>query len=297
MLGSHSAELQVTKLLQGLSQSPLPDYLAEQCSDSTTNGRFCEPCVQLKAVDAQLVSYLEEVNKLLRLKVALTGRLNQHHDRLTRRLPVEIVSYIFSIYTEGVNSSFDLGDPIVESGPLLLGSVSKSWRRIAFSTPHLWNTVNINMFLDDNLPMKVELTKEWLDRSRQLPLHLTVVCESLLRRLTPISRSDLTHTDRLLPRLESLEFKGYKAFSWSRLASLVSATTSELDGGPNFPIRPECTTSIRRISFNLYETDAEIDCVDPQSLAHFKRAQEAGTFHCQAMDRFGDRVRGRMFMF
>jgi hypothetical protein len=39
----------------------------------------------------------------------------------------------------------------------------------------LWNTVNIHIRSSDNLRTKAELTKEWLDRSRQLPLHLSLV--------------------------------------------------------------------------------------------------------------------------
>ena len=41
--------------------------------------------------------------------------------------------------------------------------------------PHLWNTSNIHIPSNDNLAMKVGLTKEWLDRSIELPLHLSVV--------------------------------------------------------------------------------------------------------------------------
>ena len=133
--------------------------------------------MQLKAVDAKLYAHLEEINKLLNTKAELEERVNRHHDPLTRYLPVEVTSHIFTIYTEDLNSAFDPQNPIVERGPLLLGAISKSWRRIAFSTPHLWNTVNIHILSNDNLPMQVGLTKEWLDRSGQLPLHLSVVHE------------------------------------------------------------------------------------------------------------------------
>jgi hypothetical protein len=103
----------------------------------------------------------------------------------------------------------------------------------------------------------------------------------LLRRLTPIRPSEFIHIDRLLPRLESLEFVGYKAFSWSCLASLVSAAT--FDGGLNFrtlPERPECTNSIRHISFEVCAAE-EMERIDTQSLVHFKGAHRAGIFRCQ----------------
>ena len=105
----------------------------------------------------------------------------------------------------------------------------------------------------------------------------------LLRRLTPIRPSEFTHTERLLPRLESLEFLGYKGFSWSCLASFVSAVT--LDRSPNLrttPERPECTNSIRRISFKVYGEE-ELEHVDAQSLIHFKAAHRAGIFRCQLL--------------
>ena len=132
--------------------------------------------MQLKSVDAKLYAHLEEINKLLEIKAEVAERVNQHHDPFTH-LPVEIVSYIFAIYTKDLNSSLDTRNSIVERGPLLLGAVSKFWRRVAFSTPHLWNTVTIHILSNDNLPMKVELTKEWLHRSQQLPLHISLVHE------------------------------------------------------------------------------------------------------------------------
>jgi hypothetical protein len=130
-------------------------------------------------LNAKLYEHLEEINKLLKIQEELKERVNEYHDPLTRYLPVEIASHIFAIYTEDFNSAFDPRNSIVERGPLLLGAVSKSWRRIAFSTPHLWNTVNIHIPSpsNDKLPMKVGLTKEWLDRSRQLPLHLSLLHE------------------------------------------------------------------------------------------------------------------------
>jgi hypothetical protein len=483
--------------------------------------------MKLKAVDAKIYEHLEEINKLLKIQEDMKQCVNEHHDPLTRCLPVEIVSVI---YTEDINSGFDPRNPIVEHGPLLLGAISKSWRRIAFSTPHLWNTVNIHILSDDNLPMKVGLTKKWLDRSGQLPLHLSVVQEDsnavnleliplfkvlqnvsprwctlvlgisarlyttflgevtcaptleflnligdsdedgrfrlphtpslkhlnvrvsihfssisidwsnlttveaiqilmeeyfeilrvserlesfrlgdvigepedplpitpithsalrelylerndetmvhaselvtmlnlskfpslekfgynswsrtsfpnsaipsifnrsrcqlthfdlcgdlrsgttddlisilsdlptithfkledkrrhlddaimsnkLLQRLTPFCTSESLHIDRLLPRLESLEFLGYKGFSWSYLASLVNATTS--DGGANLrttPKRPECTNSIRRISFRVYAVKETVEHIDTQSLAYFKGAHRVGIFHCQIL--------------
>jgi hypothetical protein len=172
---SHSAE-ELQEVLQGILKSPPVDYFAEPCSEKTTLGRSCGPCMHLDAVDMQLYAYLEEINKLLKIQAEAKQRVNQHHDPLTRHLPVEISSYIFSIYTDDVNSDFDPQSSIIgRDGPLVLAAVSKTWRRVAFSTPDLWSTVNIHIRSSDNLRTKAELTKEWLAQSRRLPLHLSLV--------------------------------------------------------------------------------------------------------------------------
>jgi hypothetical protein len=173
MSASYLAE-ELQKLLRGILKA-LPFKPSEKrcsSSDSTTRGRLCDPCMQLNAVDAKLYAHLEEINKLLKTKAEVEQRVNQHHDPLIH-LPVEISSHIFTLYTEDLNSAFGPGYSTYGLGPLLLGAVSKFWRWVAFNTPHLWNTIKI-IFSNDNLPMKVGLTKEWLDRSGQLPLHLSL---------------------------------------------------------------------------------------------------------------------------
>ena len=173
MSALHSAE-ELHKLIQVILKALPLDYSAERCSDSTTLGRICDPCTQLKAVNAKLYAHFEEINKLLKIQAEVKQRVNQHHDPLSH-LPLEISSHIFAIYTEDVNSDFDPLSVVVQrGGPLLLGAVSQVWRQVAFSTPHLWNTVNIHILSNNNLRTKVKLTKEWLARSRQLPLHLSL---------------------------------------------------------------------------------------------------------------------------
>src|SRR5258708_4593685 len=171
MSASHSVE-EFRNLLQGILKSLPLEYSAKRCSDSTTRGQFCDPCTQLTAVGAKVYAHLEEINKLLKIQVEAKERVNQHHDPLAH-LPVEISSHIFTIYTEDVNSCFDPQFLHVErGGPLLLGAVSKFWRQVVFSTPHLWNTVNIHILSNDNLPTKMELTKKWLVLSPGVPLNL-----------------------------------------------------------------------------------------------------------------------------
>ena len=95
---------QVQNLFQSILKSPPLDYPAKGCSDSTTPGRFCEPPLQLEAVDAKLYAHHEEVDKLLRIRAGVKEHLNQHHDPVTCHLPPEITSHIFTLYSEDLNS-------------------------------------------------------------------------------------------------------------------------------------------------------------------------------------------------
>ena len=101
--------------------------------------------------------------------------------------------------------------------------------------------------------------------------------DQLLQRLTPTFGGEVTQT-KLLPHLESLEFWGFKAFSWSCLASLVSGTATS-DGSPISPTvmfeRQQSANPIRCISFRVYFT-GEPEFIDAHSLSCFKGARNAG---------------------
>ena len=248
MSALHSTE-ELQNLLQDILKSLPLEYSAKRCSDSTTRARSCDPCMQLTAVSAKVYAHLEEINKLLKIQAEAKERVNQHHDPLTR-FPVEITSDIFAIYTEDVNSYFDPLSLHVElSGPLLLGAVSKFWRQVAFSTPHLWNTVNIQILSNDNLPTKVKLTKEWLARSRELPLHLSLgyptwnMVESWRDPLIPLF-NELQHVSpRWCALFLAISARLYPAFLGKVtyapiLETLKLIDPSEEEGGFHLPRTP-----------------------------------------------------------
>ncbi|KAF8956724.1 hypothetical protein BDZ97DRAFT_2062756 [Flammula alnicola] len=153
----------------------LSNYDPHKCSIS--NGQPCAACVKLVELDAiidhQLVDLLEK-------RSALKTEINHHHDPLVHRLPCEITSYVFALYVEGVNDHVLYEQPSNKadwSPPLLLASVCRTWREIALKIPRLWASANIFLFRFDLRGSQAELVKQWLDRSGQLPLSISLTMD------------------------------------------------------------------------------------------------------------------------
>jgi F-box-like len=90
------------------------------------------------------------------------------------RLPLELLTEIFFICV------FEVGwldsDQSRYRPPMLFGMVCSAWRELAWSTPKLWNSVQLNL---DNAPDSVpSLVKGWLDRSGKLPLSIFAIREN-----------------------------------------------------------------------------------------------------------------------
>jgi len=100
--------------------------------------------------------------------------MNAMHDPITHKFPPEIGSYIFllSLPKFKIGSTWPKRTKFVV-GPLRLGAVCRTWRQLAWATPHLWETLNIaikppmRILLAKSLP---DLVREWLDRSGRVPL-------------------------------------------------------------------------------------------------------------------------------
>ncbi|KAM6500085.1 hypothetical protein JOM56_003099 [Amanita muscaria] len=95
-----------------------------------------------------------------------------------QRLFPEILAMIFTFCLPDVPK--DLGELkhiSSRNAPLLLCSVCSSWRCLAISTPHLWQT--LHFCSDEKLTINTESItsgiRTWLDRSRALPLSIRVV--------------------------------------------------------------------------------------------------------------------------
>ena len=66
-----------------------------------------------------------------------------NHDSLTRTLPLEVISYIFtfSLSTTDFLENF----PEEWNLPLTLGATWRKWRSMAWATPRLWTTIRVSI--------------------------------------------------------------------------------------------------------------------------------------------------------
>ncbi|KAF8229454.1 hypothetical protein L208DRAFT_1364050 [Tricholoma matsutake] len=87
------------------------------------------------------------------------------------RLPPEITSEVFLAYFVDHAWNRATSQPVSEL-PLLFGRICRTWREVAWSTPRLWNKLQINLLFMQNS----SLVDQWLSRSCTLPLSIRIVC-------------------------------------------------------------------------------------------------------------------------
>jgi hypothetical protein len=149
--------------LQGVEEDTI------SCSNSSPSDLFME------------LEVLE--NALSKLKIEqceLKRNKNHIHSSFIRIIPSEIIAVI---------SGFAITDfTITDSSPdaILLSSVCSDWRRAVVGTPELWSTIKIDLpfiQISDNkevarstlkLPRLADFIDEWLARSGQLPLNISL---------------------------------------------------------------------------------------------------------------------------
>ncbi len=97
----------------------------------------------------------------------LKSQINQMNSQFVRMLPTELIAEIFTYCLEDVDNSL----------PLKLGAVCTAFRTIAWSTPHLWATVILNITIPWRISTQAVLLRDWLSRSGRLPLSI-YLCSS-----------------------------------------------------------------------------------------------------------------------
>ncbi|KAF8959900.1 hypothetical protein BDZ97DRAFT_1364012 [Flammula alnicola] len=206
----------------------IEDFEPPKCSVSGP-GNPCDVCLQVSEMDVQIARARSLLADLGSKRKQLKMKLNSRHDQIARYLPVEVASHIFTFYVHGTDStqpSYKTASSAKRGVPLVLAAVCKAWRRIVFATPQLWTTMNIDLSIAGDPALQVELATQWLRRSGNMPLSITVDAPP-----NDGSQRPDRHTGALFEILKTY------AFRWKQLALFIpnkfySAFTEGLDDVP-----------------------------------------------------------------
>ncbi|KAK1233185.1 hypothetical protein PQX77_003670 [Marasmius sp. AFHP31] len=183
----------------------------------------------------------EEISRLQAKRKTLKQFVDLHHALLSpfRRVPADIWR---SIFIKCVPSNpYGLCTRTTKDAPLLLTTVCRSWREIAFSTPNLWTSIHIYLpapsiyTLDHAYIAKLrgrrEGLKAWLDRSGSLPLTISLGAEQMqhLPDLMLMSGTSIASEEaRNAQRIEFTELLSQYSRRWETVAFSSEAYVMDL---------------------------------------------------------------------
>ncbi|CAA7261324.1 unnamed protein product [Cyclocybe aegerita] len=164
----------------------------EECSTPNSYHGPCQGCRDISEVDVQIAQATALLLNLRLKRCDAKRRRNQHHDRLVRRLPVEVISRIFVHCLPPQSPLSGVGylgylesrcpKQRTQHPGLVVAAVCQSWRQIALATPRLWS-VAVMKIEESDVAAQAEMTADWLGRSGALPLSLEI------RQIKPDSSS------------------------------------------------------------------------------------------------------------
>jgi len=138
----------------------------------------CNPCSTFATLQTQAEKAEKTLITLRAAQQSLIPDINFHHSTFIRDIPSEVVCIIFGFCR----------DPAIEKPSeepqsrrfcmLTLGAVCKKWREIAWATPELWTFLQMldipESDCSSSFSLQIELAKEWLGRTANLPLNISL---------------------------------------------------------------------------------------------------------------------------
>ena len=147
-----------------------------ECIIPCSNSSPCKFCVELENLE-------NAIDGLLIKQCELKRNINRSHSQFIRLIPPEIIARISGF----ANTDFTINtDPTIMRSlppPILLSSVCSDWRGTVVGTPDLWSLIKIDLRLPyisntsdeaSTLLRLSTLIDEWLARSGQLPLYISL---------------------------------------------------------------------------------------------------------------------------
>ncbi|KAL0573819.1 hypothetical protein V5O48_008127 [Marasmius crinis-equi] len=182
----------------------------------------------LRDPEAEYNSIQEEIAKLRARQDELDVLINQHSALTSsvRRLPDEVLKEIFIQCLP----DYHLPTRDLDEAPLLLTTVTNSWRQVALSTPALWNRIYIHLpSISEPLDagygarfqQRLEGTRRWLERSSSLPLSIFLNVELEVRPSARVIAEESSVRLDLVSRFLQLLMEHYQR--WKRVALHVAS--------------------------------------------------------------------------
>ena len=140
----------------------------------------CAVCSKLKALDGNIAETRRAMEDAFEQRSVYLQVVNRACDPI-QRLPAEVASSIFVLCLSCL-PSLDMVDVTLETVQnnialqamqFLLGSVCRHWRKVVWSTPDLWNILWLQIS-DRTTVTHSQMVADWLRRSGQLPLYISV---------------------------------------------------------------------------------------------------------------------------
>jgi hypothetical protein len=102
-------------------------------------------------------------------------------------------------------------DVLIPTTPLLFGRICSAWRELAWSTPKLWSSMELDL---ENNKIDPILVNQWLDRSGSLPLSICALlqCEDYDHTAVVIMHAIAQHSERWLNIAFELPMFCYDSF-------------------------------------------------------------------------------------
>ncbi|KAF9477019.1 hypothetical protein BDN70DRAFT_133079 [Pholiota conissans] len=177
---------------------------------------YSTQCEATAALDQEIYRVHHILDSLYRTRKSYLQNMNSVHDPIVSRLPVEVISHIFTFFIpQTVHQSYGPvltldEDEELRTTPFSLGAVCKTWRSIAWSTTLLWTSMSLNIYkYYDGLD---QVVREWLGRSGRWPLYIQLYASHGSGRF----RRDTTNADEIYGAKLMDEINAYSD-RWSHL--------------------------------------------------------------------------------
>ncbi|KAF9039111.1 hypothetical protein BJ165DRAFT_1351818, partial [Panaeolus papilionaceus] len=120
-------------------------------------------------IDSEIAQVQESIVALVKRHAMLKEKRNSYAPVMG--LPLEVLTLIFEFACMGSQTAEGVPGAV---SPFFLGTICRAWRGIAWNATQLWSTIKLRLDEQRSLA-QAELVREWLARSRQRRLDITLL--------------------------------------------------------------------------------------------------------------------------